>query len=130
MFYKELDQKWINNKIDEYEIDIENIKDEIKGFGCSLSDVLESPNLIITIIMDLIIRQLIEKLEDYKISGKLKDQIQESLQESTVVNSICSSIDTSGVFENYQDEILQELKKLKKAKMLEEIKSLFSKYDF
>ena len=136
-FWGYLDQRWIDKKIEEYNIDSYEIVERLEDFGYEAKQILNSPNPVILVIVELIIDDLIESIDDsYDISFGLKDQIREKLQETVFINCLDSHLDSSYVYEQFEEEIKEEFENLQTLQINEiettlgKLKELFEEYDF
>lgn len=151
-FWGYLDQRWIDKKIEEYNICSYEIVENLEDFGYEAKQLLSSPNPVIFCLVELIISQLIERVESsFELPQTLLETIREALQDTIFVNALDSHLDASDVFENLEDEIFQELKNnngfeemdeeldtvsgntiaiQQATDELGELRSLFTEYDF
>jgi hypothetical protein len=150
-FYGYLDQKWIDNKIEEYNLNSCDIKDLLEEYGFEAKQLIDSPNPIIYCLINLIIDQLMEKreLENANLSEDLLERIREDLRDTIFVNCLDSHLQALDVFESYKEEIHQNLidncqdslngiwenpedPEIKKQiqEQMEKLENLFSEYDF
>jgi hypothetical protein len=109
MYYGTLDQRWLTNKLDLFQIDNYDLTATMADFGFSASQILDSINPAIYCTCELIIQQFIERpaMEDF--SDDFKDRLREQLQESIFTNCIDSHIGFEYIFEQNRDELLEEL---------------------
>ena len=78
---------------------MENLED----FGYEAKQLLSSPNPVIFCLVELIISQLIERVESsFKLPQTLLESIREALQDTIFVNALDSHLDASDVFENLE----------------------------
>ena len=110
-FWGYLDQRWIDKKIEEYNLCSYEIVENLEDFGYEAKQLLSSPNPVIFCLIELIISQLIERVEsDFELPQTQLETIRESLQDTIFVNALDSHLDASYVFENLEGEILEDLK--------------------
>ena len=78
---------------------MENLED----FGYEAKQLLSSPNPVIFCLVELIISQLIERVESsFELPQTLLETIREALQDTIFVNALDSHLDASDVFENLE----------------------------
>ena len=78
---------------------MENLED----FGYEAKQLLSSPNPVIFSLVELIISQLIERVESsFELPQTLLETIREALQDTIFVNALDSHLDASDVFENLE----------------------------
>ena len=110
-FWGYLDQRWIDKKIEEYNLCSYEIVENLEDFGYEAKQLLSSPNPVIYCLIELIISQLIERVEsNFELPQTQLETIRESLQDTIFVNALDSHLDASYVFEKLEGEILEDLK--------------------
>jgi hypothetical protein len=147
MYYKTLDQQWLNSKLDLFQIDFSDVKTTMSEFGFSSDQILDSINPAIYCTCELIINQFMELSLIDDLGDDLKESLREQLQSSIFTNYLDSHIEFNYVYNQNREVIRQELiKQLKQTEYysiceddsflerLEELESeyyqLFSSYSF
>jgi hypothetical protein len=130
-FYGYLDQRWIDNKINEYDLCSYEIVENLEEYCFEAKQILNSPNPVIYCLINQVIGQFIDRLEkDFNLSSGLLEKIRERLDETIFINALDSHLQSIYVFENIQEEIKEELGELEIIDQFEKLKNLFEKYDF
>jgi hypothetical protein len=130
-FYGCFDQHWIDTKINQYSIDSFEIIGDLEEYCYDAKQILNSPNPVIYCLINQILSQFISNLEsNYDFSSELLEKIRENLEDTIFINAFDSHLQTSYVFENLKEAIIQELVELEIIDQFEELKNLFEKYDF
>jgi hypothetical protein len=138
MYYKTLDQQWLNSKLDLFQIDFYDVKTSMSEFGFSSDQILDSVNPAIYCTCELIINQFMGLSLIDDLGDDLKETLQEQLQSSIFTNYFDSHIQFNYVYNQNREIIRQELvKQLKQSEyygicedesFLEQLAELESEY--
>jgi adenine-specific DNA methylase len=133
-FYAPLDQNWIDNKVEKYDLCKYEILDELKEGYYNIEQIIDSPNPVIRSIIYLLINQLIDRLKTEEISQKLQEKIRDELEGTVFINSIDSHLSAYDVFDDFKRKIRKDFKKKlargQAKRKLKELENLFDTYQF
>lgn len=110
--YGYLDQRWIDTKLEEFNIYSGDIIGLVRDMGFEATSILESPNPIIYGILEYITNDFCEHKLVEELSDSLRDAIREGIYETYFINALDSHMAPYEVIDDLKERILEEYTEL------------------